>query len=40
MSELQTVERNDTIALDALVEEVLADLSPLAQSKQLSLIHI
>ncbi len=38
MSELQTVERNDTIALDALVEEVLADLSPLAQSKQIELI--
>ena len=38
MSELQTVERNDTIALDALVEEVLADLSPLAQSKQIELV--
>ena len=33
MSELQTVARNEEIALDALVEEVLADLEPLAQKK-------
>ena len=33
MSELQTVARDEEIALDALVEEVLADLEPLAQKK-------
>lgn len=37
MSELQTVARDDEIALDALVEEVLADLEPLAQEKQIQL---
>lgn len=38
MSELQTVARDEEIALDALVEEVLADLEPLAQKKGLTLI--
>lgn len=37
MSELQTVARDDEIALDALVEEVLADLEPLAQEKTIHL---
>ena len=37
MSELQTVARDDEIALDALVEEVLADLEPLAQEKAIHL---
>ena len=37
MSELQTVARDDEIALDALVEEVLADLEPLAQEKAIQL---
>lgn len=37
MSELQTVARDDEIALDALVEEVLADLEPLAQEKHIQL---
>lgn len=37
MSELQTVARDDEIALDALVEEVLADLEPLAQKKHIQL---
>ena len=38
MSELQTVGRNDKIILDAIVEEVLADLEPLAQKKNIKLI--
>lgn len=37
MSELQTVARDDEIALDALIEEVLADLEPLAQEKAIHL---
>lgn len=37
MSELQTVARDDEIAMDALVEEVLADLEPLAQEKAIHL---
>ncbi len=37
MSELQTVARDEEIALDALVEEVLADLEPLAQKKDITL---
>lgn len=37
MSELQTVARDEEIALDALVEEVLADLEPLAQQKDITL---
>ena len=37
MSELQTVARDEEIALDALVEEVLADLEPLAQKKGIPL---
>ena len=38
MSELQTVGRDDKIVLDAIVEEVLADLEPLAQEKNIKLI--
>ena len=38
MSELQTVGRNDKIILDAIVEEVLADLEPLALEKNIKLI--
>ena len=38
MSELQTVARDDKIVLDAIVEEVLADLEPLAQEKNIKLI--
>ena len=37
MSELQTVARDDEIALDALIEEVLADLDPLAQENTIHL---
>ena len=37
MSELQTVARNEKIALNALVEEVLADLDPLALEKNIEL---
>ena len=37
MSELQTVGRDDEIMVDALVEEVLADLDPLAQEKNIKL---
>lgn len=33
MSELQTVGRDDEIILDALVDEVLEDLEPLAEGK-------
>ena len=39
MSELQTLARDDEIALDALVEEVLADLEPLAQEKNIQLVQ-
>ena len=38
MSELQSVGRDDKIILDAIVEEVLADLEPLAQEKNIKLI--
>ena len=38
MSELQTVGRDDKIILDAIVEEVLADLEPLAVKKNIKLI--
>lgn len=38
MSELQTVGRDDKIILDAIVEEVLADLDPLAVEKNIKLI--
>ena len=38
MSELQTVGRDDKIIVDALVDEVLADLEPLAQEKNIKLI--
>ena len=37
MSELQTVSRDETIMVDALVDEVLADLEPLAQEKNVQL---
>ena len=37
MSELQTVGRDDEIMVDALVDEVLADLDPLAQGKNIKL---
>ena len=39
MSELQTVARNDRIELHSLIEEVLADLEPLAQEKKIELIR-
>ena len=38
MSELQTVGRDNKIIVDALVDEVLADLEPLAQEKNIKLI--
>ena len=38
MSELQTVSRDDKILLAALVEEVLADLEPLAKEKNIKLV--
>ena len=38
MSELQVVVRDDNILVDALVEEVLADLEPLALEKQIALV--
>ena len=38
MSELQTVGRDDVIMVNALVDEVLADLEPLAQEKNIKLI--
>lgn len=38
MSELQTVGRDEQIIMDDLVEEVLADLEPLAQEKNIKLI--
>ncbi len=37
MSELQTVGRDETIMVDALVDEVLADLEPLAREKHVEL---
>lgn len=37
MSELQTVSRDETIMVDALVDEVLADLEPLAREKHVEL---
>lgn len=37
MSELQTVGRDEKIMVDALVDEVLADLDPLAQEKNIKL---
>ena len=37
MSELQTMGRDDEIMVDALVDEVLADLDPLAQEKNIKL---
>ncbi len=37
MSEIQTVGRDDEIMVDALVDEVLADLDPLAQEKNIKL---
>ena len=38
MSELQTVGRDEKIIVDALVDEVLTDLEPLAQEKSIKLI--
>ena len=38
MSELQIVGRNENIEVDALVDEVLDDLEPLAQEKEIKLI--
>ena len=39
MSELQTIARDETIALDDLIEEVLVDLEPLAHEKNITLIN-
>ena len=39
MSELQTVARDEKIEVDSLVEEVLADLEPLAQEKDINLVE-
>ena len=39
MSELQTIARDEEIAISALDEEVLADLEPLAQEKGINLIE-
>lgn len=39
MSELQTIARDEEIAISTLVEEVLADLEPLAQEKGINLIE-
>lgn len=39
MSELQTIARDETIDLDALIEEVLVDLEPLAQEKNIILTN-
>lgn len=39
MSELQTIARDEEIAISALVEEVLTDLEPLAQEKGINLIE-
>lgn len=39
MSELQTVARNEKIEIQGLIEEVLADLEPLAQEKNIELIQ-
>lgn len=39
MSELQTIARDEEIAIAALVEEVLADLEPFAQEKGINLIE-
>lgn len=39
MSELQTIARDEEIAIAALVEEVLADLEPLAQEKGINIIE-
>ena len=38
LSEFQTVSRDEKIIVDALVDEVLADLEPLAQEKDITLI--
>ena len=39
MSELQTVARDEVIALDALIEEVLTDLESLAARKNIRLVQ-
>ena len=38
MSELQTVERSDNVELNSLAEEVMTDLEPLAQEKNVELL--
>ena len=39
MSEMNTIERADEVELTALIEEVLADLSPLAEKRQIALLQ-
>ena len=39
MSELQTITRGDSIEINALIEEVLEDLEPLAREKKVVLIQ-
>ena len=39
MSEMNTIERADAVELTALIEEVLADLSPMAEKRQISLLQ-
>ena len=39
MSELETIPRTDRIALSPLIEEVLADLSPLAEKRGITLLQ-
>ena len=39
MSELQTITRGDSIEINALIEEVLEDLEPLAREKKVALIQ-
>ena len=39
MSELQTVARNEKIEIQGLIEEVLTDLEPLAQEKNIELLQ-
>lgn len=39
MSELETIPRTDQIALSPLIEEVLADLSPLAEKRDITLLQ-
>ena len=39
MSEMNTIERAEAVELTALIEEVLADLSPMAEKRQISLLQ-